>query len=143
MTHKDRNKLIKIYLHTCIIYNIHVHTYGIIQDLQTRISQQPDVIETSSFHCWKAQVLFYLDTFHAGQIFFFLAAQRTRPRTRNKTLFFPGLTGFFHYYGINGKEMSCIFDKTKYYKKQQTTNNNTLTLSAKRTTDKDTLNKKH
>ena len=34
------------------------------------------------------------------------------------------------------------FDKTKYYKKQQTTNNNTLTLTAKRTTDRDTLNKK-
>ena len=70
---------------------MHVRTYRIIQDLQTTISQQPDVIETSSFHCWKAQVLFYLETFHAGQIFFFLSCSEDPPADQKRNTFFPGL----------------------------------------------------
>ena len=29
------------------------------RELQTGITQQPDVIETSSFQCWKAQILHF------------------------------------------------------------------------------------
>ena len=55
-----------IYIHS---YFIHVHTFTHTytttyifkqEHLQTRFSQQPDMIETCSFHCWKAQVLSYV-----------------------------------------------------------------------------------